>query len=41
MQKKAPKNSYYSKNENILKIAKNGNQAKATDFAKSYLQVKN
>ena len=42
MQKKtAPKNSKYSKNENILKIAKNDHQAKAIDFAKSSLWVKN
>ena len=41
MQKTAPKNSYYSKDESILKIAKNGPQAKAIDFAKSSLWVKN
>ena len=41
MQKTAPKSSYYSKNESILKIAKNGHQAKAIDFAKSSLWVKN
>ena len=28
MQKTAPKNSYYSKNESILKMAKNGHNAK-------------
>ena len=41
MQKTAPNNSYYSKTESILKIAKNGHQAKAIDFAKSSLWVKN
>ena len=41
MQKKAPKNSDYWKNESILKMAKNGHQAKAIDFAKSSLWVKN
>ena len=35
MQKTARKNSQYSKNESILKIGKNGHQAKAIDFAKS------
>ena len=41
MQKKGSKNSKYSKNESILKIAKNGHQAKAIDLAKSSLWVKN
>jgi len=41
MQKTARKNSQYSKNESILKIAKNGHQAKAIAFAKSSLWVKN
>ena len=41
MQKTAPKNNLYSKNESILKMAKNGHQAKAIDFAKSSLWVKN
>ena len=41
MEKTAPKNSLYSKNESIVKIAKNGHQAKAIDFAKSSLWVKN
>ena len=41
MQKTARKNSYYSKNESILKIAKKGHQAKAIDFAKSLFWVKN
>ena len=40
MQKTAPKNSYYSKNESILKIAEKGHQAKARDFPKSSLWVK-
>ena len=35
------KNTLYSKNESILKIAKNGHQAKAIDFAKSSLWVEN
>ena len=34
MQKTAPKNSKYSKNETILKISKNGHNAKAIAFAK-------
>jgi len=33
-QKTARKNSDYSKNKNILRIAKNGHQAKALAFAK-------
>ena len=33
--------SSYSKNESILKIAKNGHQAKAIDLAKSPLWLKN
>ena len=41
MQKTARKSSLYSKNERILKIAKNGHQAKAKAFAKSSLWVKN
>ena len=41
MQKTAPKNTYYSKNESILKIAKIGLEAKAIDFAKKPLWVKN
>ena len=40
MQKTAPKNSEYSKNESILKIAKNGHQAKGIGLAKSSLLVK-
>ena len=39
--KTAPKKRYYSKNESILKIAKNGHQAKAIAFAKPSLWVKN
>ena len=39
MQETAPKNSQYSKNEKILKMAKNGHQAKAIDYAKSSLWV--
>ena len=34
MQKTAPKNSSYSKNESISKFAQNGHQAKAIDFSK-------
>ena len=41
MQKTAPKKQLIFKNEIILKIAKNGHQAKAIDFAKSSLWVKN
>ena len=41
MQKTARKSSLYSKNERILKTAKNGHQAKAIAFAKSSLWVKN
>ena len=37
MQKTTRQNDYYSKNESILKIAKNGHQAKAKNFAKSSL----
>ena len=39
--KKAPKNSYYSKNETILKIGKNGHNAKAIAFAKWSVWLKN
>ena len=35
--KRLEKNSLYSKNETIFKIAKNGHQAKAIAFAKSSL----
>ena len=38
--KTARKNSYYSKNETILKIGINGNQAKALAFAKRSLWIK-
>ena len=43
MQKTAPKNSYYSKNETILKIGKNSQNAKAIAFAKwsVWLKIKN
>ena len=41
MQKTPPKNTLDSKNESILKIAKNGHQTKAIAFAKSLLWVKN
>ena len=41
MQKTALKNSYYSKNESILKIAKNGLNAKAIAHAKYSVWVKN
>ena len=41
MQETAPKNSYYSKNETILKIGKNGHNAKAIAFAKWSVWVKN
>ena len=34
MQKTAPKNTYYSGNETILKIGKNGHNAKAIAFVK-------
>ena len=37
MQKRVPKNTQYSKNDTILKIGKNGQQAKAITFAKSSL----
>ena len=40
MQKTAPKNSSYSKNESILKVAKNGHNAKAIAHAKYSLWVK-
>ena len=41
MQKTDRKKSQYWKNESILKMAKNGQQAKAIDFAKSSLWLKN
>ena len=41
MQKTAPKNSYYLKNESILKMAKNTHQPNAIAFAKTLLWVKN
>ena len=42
IQKTAPKNNQYSKNETILKIGKNGHKAKAAiAFAKWSLWVKN
>ena len=41
MQRTAPKNSYSSKNETILKIGKNGHNAKAIAFAKWSAWVKN
>ena len=41
MQKTARKNTLYSKNESMLKIAKIGLDAKAIDFAKKPLWVKN
>ena len=41
MQKTAPKNSEYSKNETILKIGKNGHNAKAIAFAKWSVWLKN
>ena len=40
-QKTAPKNSKYSKNESILKMAKNGHNAKAIAHAKWAVWVKN
>ena len=40
MQKTTPKKSQYSKNESILKMTKNGHQAKAIDLANSSLWVK-
>ena len=40
MQKTARKNSLYSKNESILKMAKNGHNAKAIAHAKYLLWVK-
>ena len=41
MQNGARKNSKYSKNEIILKIAKNSQQGRAIAFAKWFLLVKN
>ena len=41
MQKTVPKNSYYSKNETISKIGKNGHNAKAIAFVKWSVRVKN
>ena len=41
IQKLAPKNSYHSKNETVLKIAKNGHNAKAIAHAKYSVWVKN
>ena len=41
MQKTAPKNSEYSKNESILKMAKNGNIAKPIAHAKYSVWVNN
>ena len=41
MQKTAPKNSLYSRNESILKMAKNGHNAKAIAHAKYSVWVKN
>ena len=41
MRKTAPKNSKYWKNETILKIGKNGHNAKAIAFAKWSVWVKN
>ena len=41
MQKTALKNSQYSKNESILKMAKNGHCAKAIAHAKWAVWVKN
>ena len=41
MQKTAPKKSQYSKNETILKIGKNGHNAKAIAFAKWSVWLKN
>ena len=40
MQKTAPKDSPYSKNESILKMAKNGHNAKAIAHAKYSVWVK-
>ena len=40
MQKTAPKNSYNSKNESILKMAKNDHNAKAIAHAKYSVWVK-
>ena len=41
MQKTAPKKTFYSKNESILKMAKIGHDAKAIAFAKRSVWVKN
>ena len=41
MQKTAPKSSQYLRNETILKIGKNGDNAKAIAFAKWSVWVKN
>ena len=41
MQKTAPKKTFYSKNESILKMAKIGHDAKAIAFAKWSVWVKN
>ena len=41
MQKTAPKNSEYWKKESILKMAKNGHNAKAIAHAKRAVWVKN
>ena len=40
MQKTAPKNTYHSTNEGIFKIAKNGHQAGAIDFANRHFGSK-
>ena len=40
MQKPAPKNNKYLKHESILKMAENGNNAKAIAHAKYSLWVK-
>ena len=40
MQKTVPENSLYSKNESILKMAKNGHNAKAIAHAKYSVWVK-
>ena len=41
VQKTAPKNNKYSKNESVLRMAKNGHNAKAIAHAKCSLWVKN
>lgn len=41
VQKTAPKNTYYSKNDNFFEMAKLGHHAKTIGFAKSSLWVKN